>query len=360
MAIKPIYYVLVLFTCLLTAGVTNSQILTDVMAEPKPYLRPPYFEDVVKDPIKAVAFITRIDVDRGLHSDTTYLYAYNKDKRQEKLVRYEKNRPANIYHFKYTGANKTYTWEEESIQNAGSRLIVYDEYDKSGNKIIQRGFNVLKKDTVSRNIHRFIYDRDNHPLEKTITINNQLTLQEEYFYNGGKLVKHNSRYNPATQKSYMQVLYAYNNEGLLVDKKEYQVLDSGKTQLNYHFYSYEKKKLVKEKYTTTSGKSETVVLYSYDESNRLKEMNITKDTLYKKVQYEYDKDKVRRINVTTNAWNWLNGEFYIPLPSLNSLTKMPAHYEEQYSYDSRGNLVEKKLLLNGQIAKIIDFKIEYY
>ena len=89
-------------------------------------------------------------------------------------------------------------------------------------------------------------------------------------------------------------------------------------------------------------------------------MLVTKDTLYKNVTYEYNDKKLKRIAIKTNAWNGLHGEFYIALSTISSLTKTPFFYEEQYSYDKKGNLVEKDLLLNGVIVKLIEYKIDYY
>ena len=73
------------------------------------------------------------------------------------------------------------------------------------------------------------------------------------------------------------------------------------------------------------------------------------------------KEKVKTITVKTNAWNGLHGEFYIPLSSLiNPLTKMPILYEEQYRNDENENLVEKHLLLNGEIVKLMELKLDRY
>jgi hypothetical protein len=359
---NKIFLIILLNFTLLLINKAVAQVMPNMKAEPKPYMMPQPFETIVKDPIKQATYITKFDLERGLKNDTTRIYYYNTKSKKISEISYEKGKALNVYYFRYKD-NKLIEWsEEDTIVKRKSKYSSITQYNEQGEILCIRGFYISKKDTTDRISNCFEYDKRNNITKMTSSANDYTSSFNNYYYNNNnKLIRHDVFVNPRNTKNYLSTEYNYNNENLLEVKNEFHVFEGVKTLNLWHYYYYQDRQLVKERYlSTSSSKEETNVKYLYNKDNTLKEMLIAKDTLYKNVYYEYANKKVKKIIANSNAWNYLHGEFIILLLSVNQLTKMPYVYEEHFSYDAKWNLTEKQFLLNGQVVKVLQYKNEYY
>jgi hypothetical protein len=347
------------FSCIFHFTSLKAQLISQVKVEPEPFvIGPPHFDQLTNSPIKQVTTITKLDNYRQLQNDTTSIYRYDKEGKRLTSIRYEKGRLSSTYSFIYTDKKVTESWETFSKPNS-SRFYGLTLYDKKGRKIRDLSFYINKKDTTSKTIRDFDYDENGNLLKITGKNEGRTAYVDSYVYESNLLKEHRFYMNPEHFNNYTKADYFYNEDNTLKEKKEYQLIDTAVYLLSDHFYTYSGKNLVAEQYSS-AGRTETRVTYTYDNKNKLVELESRRDSLYKKVLYTYEDGRVSKISVESNAWNGLHREFYIPLSSITSLTKTPFFYEEQWSYDSHGNVTEKKYLLNGAIEKIILFSIEYY
>jgi hypothetical protein len=143
------------FTALLSCPLLRAQFVPDVFVQPKPYQGKPYFDDSVTAGIKKVVFLTE-EADRNMHNDTSLVNEYNRDGLKSGFTRYEKNRPASVFHYSYQG-RKLSRWLEEMPGKKDIHCANY-EYDRNGNLISVRGYDILNKDTLSNNRVLYTYD----------------------------------------------------------------------------------------------------------------------------------------------------------------------------------------------------------
>lgn len=358
---KGILLSIIQCSLLCTALIARAQVLPEQTPQLKPYLATPYFEEIVKEPIRQVTVIVRSDIDRGLKNDTSRIYYYDTMKRRTSEIRFDNNVRTAVYGYTYNGTIRTGWWEEKTARAPGNGFFVTDSFDRKGNRLSSKSYTISKKDTLANTFEYFTYNNNNQLTKRVNKTQGHARYIEDYYFAKSRLIKHNILANPENDKIYTTIVYTYTPAGFVDSIKEFQVRDTNRVLSGWHHYRYDKKQLIKETYNSPSAPSViTNVQYSYYDDGTLHIMQINKDTLYKTVTYTYEHKKVKRISVNTNAWNWLNGEFYIPLSSIGPLTEMPLLYEEQYDYNDHGNVTGKTFLLSGKIVKTMEFSIIYY
>lgn len=77
----------------------------------------------------------------------------------------------------------------------------------------------------------------------------------------------------------------------------------------------------------------------------------------REVLFSYTDQLMKEILVHTNS-NSAFLKFYIPLDLLSA--QFPLQYKEIFEYDSRGNILQKKVYLGEELMGITKFEIEYY
>lgn len=219
---------------------------------------------------------------------------------------------------------------------------------------------VIKNDTAYRYLYKFKYNAARQCISKTFLGNGSLINYENYYYENGRLFKIENIQNLQLKNTYRETLFTYNPDGSLLKREKFNVKNGKSSLIGFNEYHYKNRILIQEKYgELVFVMEETNVQYEYNENLQLTKLLIQKDTLKKSIFYQYDGRKLSKVHIETNAASGLDREYSTQIYTFTE-KKRPIIYDAEYSYDSNGNLVYERRLLNGELRTELRHEYEYY
>lgn len=343
--------------CLLFSQIVKAQFNHDFDILPKPYQGVEYYGDKASSCIKKLTQIKKVDTDRGEYNDTVRIFTYQEDGRKTSLISYRKNKIERTYSYKYKDASEM-VWEEIQELNTIYRSI--SNYDKDGNILNIKKYNLRRKDTLYPQQATFYY-KNGKLVTREDRINNIVNSLRGYSWEGNKLIKATNYLKPENKKYYYEYVYTYSLDGRLTESNMFQQRDTIRDHLQYEKYNYEGKYLIEERYTSMSQlKEEIRTLYSYFESGKLKNVNVSRpDNSYLDIVYQYGKDgQLYKKIITTNTDKQFKQVFLLVPYTISSVK--PYTIEEVYEYDEKLNITSVSRYAKNELYWQMVYDIEYY
>lgn len=349
---KVIFIFLFISLSLISYAQKSVVDMPEDLVEPNPY-QETYFNDITnynKQNVKELIIIIKYSYN-NFKSDTLNKNYYNKNGDLVKQIRYSGNIPTSTIIDKYYADNNLKSWQ--IFNKNSSTLTVYKYYNNGQIENISQ-FSIRmrggKNDTSEISSLTYKY-ADNHLVE----INFSNTYNEIYKYDGDVLLFKIGKY--------ISKEFIYDNNGNLAKQNDYIGTDIVPTKLTgIKIYNYDNlNRLIKDSILTSANfKSNNYQItdYGYNDQGQLKTMNVSYDTSYRNIEFEYINNQIQKVNLTTNQPNgsylrfWINSR----IPEYYSF---PINYNETFEYDQFGNRISKKTFVNGELFSDIEYKIIY-
>ena len=306
----------------------------------------------------------------------------------------------------YTEFNSTGVKSFKRYRN--STLIGECHYDKKGRRTLQishienQSYSYTKtsypssgvvkykmstsRDTTNYTILTEKYNTENKPVNSEYLTyrKNKLayTQNRNWEYLNGKLVTWEFK-NQSIQKFYyekdnlilsthktngalvgFEKKYIYNSQNLPIAIEEYFGEDSSKNKERSYVYQYnDLNQVISETYVSLSKPDKIQVSkYLYSTDGKIKTMMVRYDTDSLRLDIAYDKNNNTTSHfVTTTTLNCAYLKYFYHFDyqaKLDNNGKL--NFEKQFSYNSKGNLIGVKTLVNNKVQSNFTYKIEYY
>ncbi|WP_420573676.1 hypothetical protein [Kordia sp.] len=283
--------------------------------------------------------------DNNFKSDTIHVETY--DKRGNKIQRTSYEYNTINYNVKNTfnkKGNKIHSTTHYRKRPTRPNAVKYT-YDSDDNLILSEGFRLKEKDTLSRSYSKFAY-KNKHLVSKENYNQDRFVIAQHFQYDDkGNMTYMHTGIKPEIG-TYIE--YIYNNKSQITDKLEYvKYINSDEKFYLYKskFMYNDKGKMIKDSVYSESKKHWTVSDYSYNKEGFLSKINVKRNEHYRNVDYTYTNNKLQKMTVVTNY----NSVMKIRLHSTIYSAKMPATYEEFYTYDEKGRIKSTKIYVNNEL-----------
>lgn len=351
------------FTLVLVLLTTNlfSQNNWEVEISPRPYEGKPYYGNIVSTPLKKVIIISHGGKSLP-KNDTLSIINYNTKGFIFTNLSYEKGKANSKYTFRYDNKNTYLGNNEEHLKKSSVDSYTKIGYNKNKIRNTEYDCSIRNKDTIQRIFRKYTYNDQNQLTAREDFYKNELSLKDEYIYNNKLLTTKKSFNYPFNPKKYSETQLSYSSVNLLSDEIDLQINDATIDTTSTVHYSYSNGKLTEQNLIifNTNKKNRINTKYSYNSCNDLENIFVTRDLDTLKVDYSYDSNCRRIIKKaesnTKNSFPECN--MAVNLFVLNP--KLTFEYTEEYLYDNKGNIIEKKYLLNGDLINKITYILEYY
>jgi hypothetical protein len=349
---KKILFLLCFFP-LLSFSQTEEEITSGA---PRPFQLPPDYDEINKTGIKFVYIIGKNMVAGRTREDTVSVHLYNREGLNTSIITYEYNRPVVTSLFLVNGRKKeTQVTFHEGEEKDHTGRIFY-EFDDAGRETMMKVITVNKKDTIKNIVEKRIFKGD-RLVKKELITNGRPYLSDSFFYQDNRLLF--SRNYFGKKKDYLSVThYTYNGNGQLYSSlKATHIQKDSTLPRKKKIYQYENGELIEETELDMrkEGTPSTTTRYTY-EAGKLKTMESNLGSYYQNVLLTYTGEKISSIKLTTNTDLTLNSQ----IPYNLSGKSLPLVYEVQLSYDAKGNVVSKKILIDSVLVQEIIYTVIYY
>lgn len=349
--------ILILVFTLLLPQIVKSQFNHDFDIEPKPYREVEYYGDKVSSGIKKLTQIKTVDTDKGEYNDTVRITTYGQDGRKTSVKSYKKNKVEYYYNYRYKNSSEM-VWEEIQGLNTVYRSI--STYDKKGNIIAIKNYNLRGNDTLYPNQATFSY-KDGKLITREDRFQNLVNGLKGYRWDGDNLVEATIYLKPTDKKYYYRYHYTYSPEGRLTELNLFQQRDTIRYHARYNKFIYSGEYLTEERYTLMGHpKDEIKAVYNYSDAGKLKNIHVSQqDNTYLIIDYEYNKlgqlfKKIIKAN-TDKVFK----QIFLLVPYTTSSVK-PYTVEEIYEYDDKSNITSVSRYANNELFWQMVYEIEYY
>lgn len=328
-----------------------------VLVEPEPYMLTPYFDDMSETGLRTIAVVSK-SRQKGFVEDTLNISYYNTKGQKIRVERYKSNKPKSKTLLKYSDDNKLLEWQ------------MYDygrEYNITKSSFY---YNADKQETISvysteskgkvrgKQIKRSEYDRDKLMLKKFFTNEVQSNV-DSFIYDNDMLIEY---INSTSMGFAFKTFYAYDSLNQLISRKTYQQLNNDLELYDEKLFFYSDGNLIEDRELTQANLLDSnyvITKYNYYDDRQLQDMNVTYKDNFRDVHFEYKKGKKSRVLIKTDILNSAYLKYWI-VSSVNSYYDLPIDYEETFIYDSKGNITNKKISINGELESNVDYVIEYF
>ncbi|OOQ60705.1 hypothetical protein [Mucilaginibacter pedocola] len=336
-----------------------AQELIDVKVEPQSVEFNLYAAQQSIKNIKTLVFINKLDQYKGSRVDTSRLEFYDKAGNKTKSYSFSAGRRTGELNFQTLYNNKVWQWQSTSFNDKNRVSVSQSIRDAKGKDLMYHNRDIMNGDTMSFGDAIFTYNASGQLIKRDDFRNGKLVLRKTFEYKGTDMVLAQVRSNFDPQDFHQEYRYTYNSDHLPVEKS-YSLIRYGKpdpAQVTY--FTYKGKNLVNERYPDYSVAGKYIAVdYTYDAQNRLSEAMAKQDTLYRHITYQYEGNKLVKINAETNYWLKFTKELNIP--DANSRTPLPMKFERAYTYDSHGHIATITEKLNGELKTERYYSIAYY
>ncbi len=302
--------------------------------------------------IASVTIVTSSNHD-GFIYDTIRVKHYNALGQKEKVLRFDDNEWTSTIHYQYDEQGRE--CESLRLDEIGEHLLTktYDEQGRilqiDGRKIRSNHYGT---DTTYR-VTKYLYEQGN--LVELQRIEGGKSSSETYTYSNGMLYEKHGRWQSHR--------FAWDDKGRLQTQKIY----SGKElkpgyEVNINsFYYDDRDRIILDTIIGTAYQKPVkpaISRYTYDESDRLREMNIVYGESFRDVVFEYENEWLKSLKARTNTGNsaYLRLFFLQPL-GMESNAEMD--YREEFEYDEKGNRVSRKVWINSKLHQNTQYIIVY-
>jgi len=277
--------------------------------------------------------------------DTIYIAMYDQNGNEIEKVSYDYNKVKYTVKRKFNTkgkkihATQTYRKRPKGVRHT---FYTYTSYDMLKEL---KGYKIYNNDTTNHSFSAYKYEK-NRPVSKNI-YNGKNIISCQHFKHDAK---GNLTYMHTGQKpeSGTYIEYIYNDTSEITNKLEYVKYerDGEKDYLYKSKFMYnEDGKMIKDSVYSATKKHWTVTDYEYDQKGFLAKINIKRNDYYRNATFEYKNEKLQKMKVITNY----NLTMKIHLFSSIYSAKMPATYEEFYTYDSKDRIKSTKIYINGEL-----------
>ncbi|MES2779772.1 MAG: hypothetical protein V4651_07715 [Bacteroidota bacterium] len=327
---------------------------------PQPFESPVAYDSINKTGIKTVTILRSTSTKSGKTvRDTQFVYMYNKSGVNTTVESYRNNELNNTCRF----IRKNGRLIELSVESEFSSEIIKTlyKYDALGNCIMEQYLEMLpgyetergRKDTTTNEITKRWF-KENKLHREQLFVEGTYGVIDSFFYKDNRLDMYKNYFSPRKEGLLDEVHYIYNERGEL--DSTVNILKRTGERRKEKAYVYDNDLLIEETELkrTSRDTTTTKINYSYSEG-RLKSMETRSGDEYEKVEITHADTKISNIKVTKNSVNKLN----FSIPDLSGYS-LPITYEEQRSYDAKGNLTGEKILINSTLFIEIFYSIAYY
>ncbi|RZJ66880.1 MAG: hypothetical protein EOO50_08315 [Flavobacterium sp.] len=325
-------------------------------AEPKPYRTIQHYGDSVKTEIKRVV---KMRAKMSNRPDTLAIMEYVEGKVSRYISFSLQAKRESTYDYQYIGSSEIQTnHKPESLK--GQRLSIKRLLAKDGKPTSTYNWTVLGKDTINNVKSVFEYDEQRRQILVTEYQFGKLSSRRQSVFDGEKLKEYRLFVNLGTvnERPGSKYEFAYDESGNLSEIKLHYFI-KGKFELeSVKKFEYQGDKLIRKinskPQDSTKNSSAT---FAYDQKGNLARLLSKRNGDSIKVDIQYDDlNRVSKKNV-----HIMSTTMFEEFPMyVERGAKFPYKVEENYLYDSRGNLVAIEKSADGSIIERLIFEITYW
>ncbi|RZM29241.1 MAG: hypothetical protein EOO88_05690 [Pedobacter sp.] len=291
-------------------------------------------------------------------ADTSSVVKYDQSGDLIHRTLYSQGKPYLIADHSTSKDRKTTKWKTQPVAKTDRISVNITSYLPNGKMSWFKNSDINQKgDTTLIELVKFTYNAQHQLLTRTDQTNGKVTLQRNYQYANGNMIKYTSK--PTNSSGLTSFLYTYDNQHLPV-KKQHIITNSFGEQVYQTFnYTYLNARVVKERYTNPEGdKKDVLVKYVYDANGRIKSFRAAQDSLFREVIFTFEADRLVQINASGNTLKALNREFQIYAEYTQN--HEPFTFRKEFKYDDKGNLIGETEFLNEVKRRQIEYMITYW
>jgi uncharacterized protein YkuJ len=337
-------YIFLVFSFIHFSGIAQKSTSELRLLEPDPYRISEKFKKITN--LRSEKFIYTVKKkENNFRIDTIFISTYDKFGNETEKIAYEYNKVDYTVKKKFNRkGNKihstvSYRKKPESVN---ATVLKYN----SAHKLVElKGFRIKGKDTLSSSFTKFKYE-NNALISKEIYNQDRFVTAQHFKHDD----KRNLTYMHTGEKpetgTYIE--YIYDDKSQIINKLEYvKYINSDEKYYLYKskFIYNEEGKMIKDSVYSESKKHWTVTDYQYNKNGLLAKIDIKRNDYYRNALFTYADGKIEKMKVLTN-YNlslklWLKSNIYS--------AKMPATYEEHYTYDKNDRIKSTKIYINGEL-----------
>ena len=333
--------------------------------DPCPYQLKPYYDYINTSGLKkATMVIHNHRADQA--PDTLFAYTYNTSGQKIKTIRFKNNLPIKTTDIHYDSFDRPISRISNSTikPNVVERHIIQNVYDSKGRlkKVLLPTLKILHDSIVDTTYYkRHLYSYQNGHLQSVkFILVDKLLMEETYSYNKNGTL---SDLDVFTSYRSSRKQFTYDNKGNLTRIEEFlKGVHEGKMSA-CSTYCFDKMGRVIEDSildgTSFPKKHYQVTRYHYNSAGQIDTMKVRFKDRKRDVVFDYLSHRLSHVTINTNTGNsaymryWTNSR-------VDSYYTYPLVYEDFFTYDDHGNLIEIETQVNGEKFKTVTYLVAYY
>ncbi|WP_298516543.1 hypothetical protein [uncultured Kordia sp.] len=337
-------YILLLFCCIFHVGIAQKTTSELRFLEPDPFHLLNKYKKITNLHSEKFIYIAKKKI-YNFKEDTIHVAFYDRHGNEVEKRAYFHNKIEYTSKKKYNRkGKKIHTTLFYSKRPKSVRHSILN-YNTAGKLREIKGYRIKNNDTSNHSFTEFKYTK-NKCTSKGIYNGNQLISGQHFKYDKkGNLIYMHTGEKPE-YGTYIE--YIYNDKSQIIKKLEY-VKYANSNEKHYLYKSnfmYNKEgKMIKDSVFSESKKHWTVSDYDYNKKGLLAKINVKQNNYYRNATFTYVDNKLQKMEVLTNS----NLSLKIFLNSTIYSAKMPATYEEFYTYDSQDRIKSTKIYVNSEL-----------
>jgi hypothetical protein len=332
----------------------------EVQISPRPYEGKAHYGNNVSTPVKKVIIISQ-RLQNQFMNDTLSIINYNNKGLTIENISFDKGKPYSKSIYRYDTKSIYLGITQESFKKSGVNSYSKIGYNKNKIRSTEYNCSIRNNDTIQRTLTKYIYNNDNQLIARENYFKNELTLKDEYTYTNKLLTSRKSFGSPYNVKRYSEVRLNYSPANLLSDEIDLNINDSKIDTTSIVHYLHTNEKLT-EQNLMILGSTKRIIntKYTYDSNNDLESIFATRDSDILNVKYTYNLNRKLVLKKATINTPKTFAECPIIANLYGMDPKKAIDYQEEYSYDKSGNIIEAKYKLNDDLIAKTIFILEYF